>query len=183
MSANLGIFDSKNLTLGRTETAPGFPLIRYVNPTDYDFAFENMRIRIKDTSTFWEGLDYLGLFGGDLRTFLTIYIELSVKYERAYVPNDLQWWLTTIDYNYPDKLEPDDTEKYLNTLYNLQKEGQVPKTVYAPFTYQAEKSTASDILKDVTGVDYTKLIIGAAVVAGIYAFAGGGFQSLLRRKK
>lgn len=142
-----------------------------------------MRIRIRDTHSFWQGLDYLGLFAGQLKQFLTSYIETAGAEEKPYIPEDKQWWLNTLEQKYPGRFENDNLQVYLDTLYALQKENQVPVSIYKPYTYTPEKPSMAKSLAEVTGVDYTKIIMAGAVLAAVYAFAGGGYKHLLGRKK
>lgn len=178
MALSLGVFDCKG-TLGRTETAPGYLFIRLVAPTDFDFAWENMRIRIKNTVSFWKGLDYLGLFASQLKRFLTAYIESASKLKKAYVPKEKQFWIAYLRKNYPGRFEADDLEVYLDTLFTLQKEGQVSKTIYKPFTYTPEKTT---ITKSI-GINWDKILIYGVTAISAFAFASGGYVKLLKKRR
>jgi len=187
MAVNLGIFDcGRNATLGRTETAPGALFVRLISPTDFDWSLENMRVRIKGTVGIWRGFDLLGMFAGQLKNFLIAYIESAGAMEKAYVPADKDFWINYLETTYPGKFETDNLSVYFDTLFKLQKEGQVTQSVYKPFNYVPTKPSAADIAAATgkgLGINADKLLIYGVLAIGLYAFASGGYVKLLKRRK
>ena len=125
MAVNLGQFTCD--TLGAVETAPGLPFWRWISPTDFDFAFENMRVRIKDSYDTKMAWHLLGLFGGPLKRWLTRYIELSSKYEDSYTPATPHSWMTRFLEAYPGDYTAVDLKEYFDVFYQLYIEKQITK--------------------------------------------------------
>lgn len=173
MTCGMGQFTCN--TLGRLETAPGYPFLRLINPTDFDFAFQNMRVRIKDTSSYFKGWDYLGMFGGQLKQFLTAYIETASKRNQSYNPKDRDIWIKSLLEEYPGRFEKDNLEKYFDTLYALHDEGQVKDSIFKPFDYTPEKPTLPTIQQSIKS---TRNTVATTVILGIaaYAFATQGYK-------
>lgn len=123
--------------MGQVETQPSIiPFQEFIKPTDFDYAFENMRVRIRDRydwSTAWR---LLGAFGSPLKKWLTAYIETSSKYQESYTPGKAHTWMTRLmEYEF----NPTDLEKYFEVFYNLYNERQITGNIYAPYTYTPSK--------------------------------------------
>jgi len=184
MACNLGIFDCGNKpTLGQTQTAPGYPFLRIISPTDFDWSLENMRKRIKDTHSVWRGFDLLGLFAGQLRQFLVAYIETAGQLEQAYIPANKDFWIAKLETDFPKRFETDNLEVYFDTLYKLQNEGQVTQSIYKPFTYVPEKPDPAAQARKIVDINVDKILMFGVVAAGVYAFASGGYVKLLKKRK
>jgi hypothetical protein len=178
MASNVGQFTC----MGAVETSPSsIPFWKFINPTDFDFAFENLRKRIKQTSSIWKGFDYLGLFGGDLKSFLTEYIQIAAKNNLVYDPVGMDFWIEKLNLAAPGKFERDDLEKYFETFQQLRLEKQIPDSVWNPSKYVPKKPSVSDIPKAITGIDQKKLLVYGIMAVGAYAFFSGGYKPLLRK--
>ena len=168
--------------MGRVETSPStIPFMQIVNPTDFDFAVENMRLRIKQTSTFWEGWNLLGAWSGPLKRFLTSYIEMASTEKSSYSPLYKSEWVSMLINKYPKTFEKENLEKYFDVFYKLYQEKQIPENIYRPFNYTPEKT---DILNLETTVKKTtnKLLLTVVLGIGIYGFASGGFRYVKKGK-
>lgn len=155
--------------LGSVETAPGLPFWRWVDPTDFDFALENMRVRIRDKYSVSEAWDLLGMFAGPLKRWLTLYIELASKFEEPYTPGKAHTWLMRFkDYGYTAV----QLQAYFDVLYQLHLENQVSRNIYEPYTYVPSKSGPVD-----TFFMWTKLTVAVLVLS-----VGAGIFTFTRRK-
>lgn len=145
--------------MGAVETQPTGLFVRLVSPTDFDFAFENMRVRIKDTYSFSDGWDLLGPFGAPLKRWLTLYIEISSELKEAYAPGEhVKWALRFYEHGYL----PSHLDAYFSTFYKLYLEGQISKNVYMPYTYVPTKTNIGGWVQGSVG------LLVLATAAGIF---------------
>jgi len=156
--------------LGSVETAPGFPFLRWINPTDFDFALENMRVRIKDKYSISEAYSLIGLLVTPLKRWLTIYIELATKLQEPYTPDKAHtWMLRFMEYGYTAV----QLKEYFEVFYQLVQEKQIPKNIYEPYTYVPEKT--GPISSFINWFKVSTGIVTLALAAGIIIY--------VRRKK
>lgn len=152
--------------LGTVETAPGIPFWRWIDPTDFDFALENMRVRIKDKYSTSEAWDLLGMFASPLKRWLTLYIELASKYKEPYTPGRAHtWMLRFMDHGYTAV----QLQKYFEVFYQLAMEKQISRNIYEPYTYVPAKS--DPIVNFTSWIKASTGIITLALAAGIIIYA------------
>lgn len=158
-------------SLRGVETRPGPLFYRLWDPSDFDFSMENMRVRIKSMTDFWQGWRMLGMFGGPLERWLTRYIETASEQRNSYAPGNKQAWVSLFMEKYPgEDYRMEDLELYFNTLYQLYGEGQVLESIYAPYTYTPEKEGVAEK----TGRLATRALVGTGLVlvaaVGAYSY-------------
>lgn len=148
--------------LGKDEQAEGVPLLRFLNPTDFDVAYEAMRLYIKDNQGFIDEYKYLGLFGGPLKEFIKRYIEASYEFNSSYSSYQKDTW-----YNYFASrwnYSFDELGIYFGALIATDDMGKIPRSIFSAYTYKPTKDTAlGETIKD--SAKYV-LFAGGAYVVG-----------------
>lgn len=152
--------------MGSVETAPGLPFWRWIDPTDFDFALENMRVRIKEKYSTSEAYNLLGLFAAPLKRWLTLYIELATKLKEPYTPGKAHTWMIRfMEYGYTAV----QLKEYFEVFYQLVQEKQIPKNIYEPYTYVPENTGL--IASFFNWTKATTGLITLALAAGIIIYA------------
>jgi len=154
--------------LGVVETSPGVPIWNWFNPTDFDFAIKNMRVRFNEKylpdHEVWKVLEIY-----KIKRWLTLYIELATKFQESYTPGKAHtWMLRFMEYGFTAV----QLKEYFEVFYQLVQEKQIPKNIYEPYTYVPSKSGPVD-----TFFMWTKLAVAVLVLS-----VGAGIITYARRK-
>ena len=158
---NLSESFSRSEALGRDESLPGAPILRFISPTDFDNVREAMRISIKEKLD-WDFFNPLawktiGLTGGPVDKFLINYKEVSTKFKEGYTDFNKQKWVSYFTSNLG--YDNEEAEILFDTFGNLVLANKVPDSIYRPWLYEPSKDSSFD--------KYLKMGLKYAVIGGV----------------
>lgn len=146
--------------MGADEQQEGTLFLRLINPTDFDTAYEALRIELKKQLSLIDEFSYIGLFGGDLKEFLHRYVEASHEINSA-----ISGFNKSTFYSYfKNKWGYTDEELnvYFNALLKMDSQNKIPRSIMYAYTYKPnEGGLVADTVKK-TG----KFVLGTVLLYG-----------------